>query len=152
MSKVVGSLTKVFATVAAMMTVTAGLPLFGYVSPDGQVKLSYLHFTSEDCSVPTSSTSIDSPVLNTAPTGPDGPRVELMLIPRGGERTVLEDGAAYTSEVEEDGEDVAGEITAFNRWEITFVIPVPLNRMNFKGRQASMPPTDLIIEHCHLTC
>ena len=147
MNPFVGSLMKVFATVTAMMTVTAGQPLFGYVLPDGRVNLVCLGL-SPACSSSTH-TSLRSPSTGRVQLRPNVLFGEV-LTRRGCEKTVLEDGAAFTAEVED--EETISEIPAFGRWESSGAIPPPLDWAGLKERQTLIPPPDLILSLCHFTC
>ncbi len=155
MAHFTGRLTRVLATVTAVMTVTTGQPFIGYVCPDGQVRLFYTSGPNDYSPGP----SLDplQPGRRTATHQPRSTHKHVRPLlthtgelcqRRGCDRTTLAEGV--TSTIEDDETEVEG--VAQSGWGPTVIDPVGSNWGMLKARHTLLPPTDLIISLCHFTC
>ena len=161
-----GTLTKLLATVAALMTVTAGVPRLECVCPDGLVK-AFCSGRADNgcCSVPSGNCSIEikqsccrtagesftccsqSDTASSTPKSGDNRQV---IKACGCQRAIVADSLAYIVKDVGDRTDVeavgvtAGELIPINTKQPAGYYPI--------GRHLHLPAPDLVVVHCHFTC
>jgi hypothetical protein len=160
------TLTKTMATVAALLTVLAGVPYVRCVCPDGRVKLFCSGPSALACccapsqfdSAKTASANTHSccshsdvpsddsyPDRDSTPQGGDGSVVGKKC---GCERKVVSEAASYSAE----------EVGAAGRFEAAAVtwetLPVISEDAFFPRRVPTplLPPPDRVVRFCHFTC
>lgn len=163
-----GALTKLLATVAALMTVTTGAPRIQCVCPDGRVKLFCPGPSASGCccagpsspdtpgagprsrGAPGGAQSCCTRAANSPPARPAGDGLARAEKVCGCERTVGTAPVAYAAE--RAGEASQIDPDASVSWDATSDTPEQTARPVRVESRLLHPPPDLVILLCHFTC
>lgn len=172
------TLTKLLATLAAFMTVTAGLPSFQCRCPDGQVRFSpQASISLSGCLPADESSSVEAMSCCCEATKTNTPKThaskkhsccahsDSMPQQRGGHdgsqivvkatscvKTLAPDAPAYS--VTDSGTSVHQLSDTPVLWELIPILPSVASGMvaRLSSPGCFTTPSDLVIIHCHITC